>query len=283
MKLWLALFTAWALIPILSAEINTRGGKIELELVPEVESIVPGQPFSVALHLKHEPGWHSYWSHPGLVGVPTSLDWDLPAGFQAGPIQWPTPERVQMLTINAYGYKREVLLMVEITPPADLKAGTEVTLKAKSAWMTCSRSCHPGYGDFSLTLPVDEKGSEPDWNLDWRSRFEAERETLPRALTGWQTSVSRDGQGNILLTLKPEGEGSIPKQAEVYVFAQNQLVDSDSPQEVRHLEDGGVEVTLASMEVSTSQQSDTFAALVYVSTGWPQNEGDKYAEIEAKW
>ena len=46
-----------------------RGGTKLLE----VESIQPGQPFWVALRLKMDPGWHTYWKNPGDSGLPTKI------------------------------------------------------------------------------------------------------------------------------------------------------------------------------------------------------------------
>ena len=60
------------------------GPDLRMEFVSEVEAIRPGEPFTVGLHLEHGPGWHTYWQNPGIVGVPTSLDWNLPQGFVAG-------------------------------------------------------------------------------------------------------------------------------------------------------------------------------------------------------
>ncbi|PAW60040.1 MAG: hypothetical protein B9S37_11230, partial [Verrucomicrobiia bacterium Tous-C3TDCM] len=60
-------------------------------LLSEVKSIAPGQKFSVALALTHQEGWHSYYKNPGGIEDSPSITWKLPAGFQAGEMQWPTP------------------------------------------------------------------------------------------------------------------------------------------------------------------------------------------------
>ena len=38
-----------------------------------------------------QKGWHTYWQNPGDSGLPTTLEWKLPAGVEAGPIEWPAP------------------------------------------------------------------------------------------------------------------------------------------------------------------------------------------------
>jgi thiol:disulfide interchange protein DsbD len=63
-----------------------RNGAVEAELVPAVTSVQPGQAFDVAVRLAHDAHWHSYWINPG-TGLPTTVKWMLPAGWQAGNIQ----------------------------------------------------------------------------------------------------------------------------------------------------------------------------------------------------
>ncbi len=38
--------------------------------------------------------WHVYWRNPGDSGLPPEVAWTLPAGFSAGPLQWPAPSRI---------------------------------------------------------------------------------------------------------------------------------------------------------------------------------------------
>lgn len=82
-----------------------------------------GKPIVVGLRLEHAPHWHTYWLQPG-TGLPTSLTWELPPGWTAGPIQWPAPHRVYDTSKNLAGnvYEGIVFLPIELTPPAGLAA-----------------------------------------------------------------------------------------------------------------------------------------------------------------
>lgn len=148
-------------------------------LISEQSGVVAGKPFTVGLRLEMKPGWHTYWQNPGDSGLATSLEWELPPGFKAGPIQWPAPTRmVEEGDLVTYGYKEEVLLQVEITPAAEIAAG-EVTLKAKAEWLMCEKSCIPGSADLSLTLPASsDRSVGSDGSV--RSLFERFRARLPR-------------------------------------------------------------------------------------------------------
>src|SRR2546430_1851196 len=77
-----------------SAQIFEGKQLVEPALIANVNSVVPGQKFSVGVRLKMHPGWHTYWQYSGDSGMPTSVDWELPPGFGASAIQWPLPEKM---------------------------------------------------------------------------------------------------------------------------------------------------------------------------------------------
>ena len=43
------------------------------------------------------PGWKTYWRMPGDSGIPTTLAWTLPEGLKASEIEWPAPERIEIV------------------------------------------------------------------------------------------------------------------------------------------------------------------------------------------
>ncbi|MFN9030377.1 MAG: protein-disulfide reductase DsbD family protein [Betaproteobacteria bacterium] len=131
-----------------------RGDNIESEIVAETTAIVPGQPLNVALRLKHDPHWHTYWQVPGDSGLPTTINWKLPEGWSAGPIQWPVPQRLAIGPLMNFGYEGEILLLTRLTPPASLKPGDTVTLEARADWLICKDVCIPGGADLKLPMTV---------------------------------------------------------------------------------------------------------------------------------
>ncbi|MDI1319441.1 MAG: protein-disulfide reductase DsbD family protein, partial [bacterium] len=122
-----------------------KKGAVTASLVSDAAAIAPGQPFTVALRLRHDPHWHSYWIAAG-TGYPTALTWTLPEGFTAGNIQWPTPHTLQDSSgkIVGNGYDGDNLLLVEIKPPATLAPGSTVKLAATAEWLMCMDVCMPG-------------------------------------------------------------------------------------------------------------------------------------------
>jgi len=133
--LWLAppliiLITALAPITPVAADPVQRP-HIEAELIPEKSGLRPGEPLTVALRLKMEKHWHTYWKNPGDSGLPTRIAWALPQGFSAGPIQWPAPRRINVGPLTNFGYEGEILLLTDIQVPAGLAAGSAVPITAR--------------------------------------------------------------------------------------------------------------------------------------------------------
>jgi thiol:disulfide interchange protein DsbD len=152
----------WGLIStvMVLATASAWGGPAETEglkvqLISDTDGVQPGRPLLVGLHFEMQKHWHIYWRNPGDSGEPPRVRWKLPAGFQAGDIQWPAPERLGSGSVIDYGYQGSVLLPVEIqTPSTTLAAGGSITLSAEVSWLVCKDTCVPGKADLTLTLPV---------------------------------------------------------------------------------------------------------------------------------
>lgn len=280
-RAWRWCFGALILAFAAVARGEEAGWAVHLQLVSEVKAIQPGKRFTVGLRLEHEPGFHTYWSNPGIVGVPTSLIWTLPDGFEAGSIQWPQPEVVQMASVNAYGYEGTTILLVEITAPAGLPE-KEITLRARAIYMACATTCHPGFEDLELTLPVAEaKSRETDWDRRWHEAFEKVRATLPGELRGWTCAAHRRGD-RIFLKVDPEPGADQPNREvrETYFFSTDNQVNSDEPQVLRRAEDGSLLIELAPAFYGPKNPK-ALRGILYASAGWLEGGLVKSLRIHA--
>ena len=152
-----------------------ENAQIRAELVAHApQGIAPGQPLWLGLQLRHASGWHTYWRNPGDSGLATELNWTLPPGWQAGPIEWPLPQRIAIGTLANYGYEGEVLLPVAVTLGAQPPAGTEAEVKLHASWLVCREECIPQEGDFVLRLPLRSSYAAH------ASAFAAARAAVPR-------------------------------------------------------------------------------------------------------
>ncbi len=127
---------------------------VHAELISESDAAVPGQALALGVRLRHEPHWHTYWQYPGDAGLPTRLRWSLPAGFEAGPIEWPVPQRLRAGDLANYGYEGEVLLPVHVRVAPNARIGEGVALGVRVDWLVCSDLCIPGGANLTLRLPV---------------------------------------------------------------------------------------------------------------------------------
>lgn len=214
-----------------------------MEIISENRVIAAGQPFEVGVHIRHREGFHSYWKNPGIVGFATQVDWELPEGFKAGPLEWPVPELVDMAGHTAHGYHEDVLLTATITPPETIDAD-QVTLAARIAWMACSDSCHPGDDKFSLELPVGDKPGPDSKNT---SLFKRARAGRPAPLQGWSVELlSKVDAPEIMLQLTRRGAES-PLLENPYFFSSDGQVADGEPS-ITAEEDGGLLYTFTRAE-----------------------------------
>ncbi|MDB9868081.1 protein-disulfide reductase DsbD family protein [Pseudomonadales bacterium] len=157
---------------------TSDGPNVNVSLVSEVTGIEAGKPFWVMLRQEIRPGWHTYWRNPGDSGAPTEITWDLPAGYSAGEIQWPFPERIAYGPLVNFGYNNLALYPVLITPPAEVSAGT-ATLTAKARWLVCADICIPENTTLTLTLPT---GTDAGINMSAQAIFLAARQQVPAVI-----------------------------------------------------------------------------------------------------
>ncbi|MEO5761865.1 MAG: protein-disulfide reductase DsbD domain-containing protein [Vicinamibacteria bacterium] len=163
------------------AEASAKTANVSVRLVPEVTAIQAGKPFTVAVHFKIAPKWHTYWKNAGDAGMPTKVVWTLPDSFKTGELQWPTPIRTVDAGLALYGYDDEVTLLTEITPLPSLPVGN-FTIAAALSWLECSDVCIPGKAKLNLTLPAADARAAPAIDSREKALFAAARASMPRAM-----------------------------------------------------------------------------------------------------
>ncbi|MEO6322257.1 MAG: protein-disulfide reductase DsbD domain-containing protein, partial [Polaromonas sp.] len=140
------------------------------------EGVEAGKPVWLALQLAHQPEWHTYWKNSGDSGLPTTLEWQLPAGITAGDIAWPTPKKIAIGTLANYGYEHTVLLPVPLTIAPGFNA-QQLDIKLRAAWLVCRKECIPQEGEFTLSLPT--RGSTAASGPLFQAAFDAAPKALP--------------------------------------------------------------------------------------------------------
>jgi thiol:disulfide interchange protein DsbD len=238
-----------------------RTQHVEAELVAAKTAIVPGEPLTVALRLAIDKGWHTYWQNPGDSGLPTTLEWKLPDGVTAGPIQWPAPRALPAGPLLNYGYENEVLHLVELKTAPSLAPGTTATLKARADWLVCRETCIPEGADLTLALPVSTTaGPDPRWG----GPIAAAEAALPQPLMGWKASA--EGRGAMIaLKLTPPAGAADP--GTIRFFANTiDRIEPSKPQTLAR--DGGAYVLTLPVASTLSGPFGKLAGVVTAASGF---------------
>ena len=241
---------------------------LSIELVSETRTVVPGQPFTVGLHIEHDEGFHTYWQNPGIVGLATHITWQLPEGFTASEIQWPYPELTKMVGHPCHGYQRDVTLLVTIKPPDQIRE-KEVTLEVATGWMCCADTCHPGEKNLSLTLRVAAE-TLPD--RAGAALIRKSRGEIPQVSEAW-SGAAITGRNERVIQLKVNPPLGLSSEA-VYLFSCDGQISSDKKQTVNVQSDGTWLLTTERSEFSPKNSSQLRGVL---------KVGNLYIILQAKY
>jgi DsbC/DsbD-like thiol-disulfide interchange protein len=133
--------------------------RVTARLVADTSAVEPGSVFRLGVHFEIEDGWHIYWRNPGGAGLTTAIDFDLPAGYGAGPLQWPLPIAFdQSEGIPGYGYESSVVLASEVAVASNTDRSRPGTVRAGVSWLACKGVCVLGSAVLEASLaelPVD--------------------------------------------------------------------------------------------------------------------------------
>ena len=198
---------------------------LRVELLIPVSKLYTGSKGNQAgLYFRLQPGWHVYWQNAGDAGEPPSIDWALPKGVTAGPLQFPAPTRLPVGPLMDYGYENQVLFPFKINAASATKTG-QADLRAHVTWLVCSSVCIPGKADLEITRPVARgpapSAPEPPLFHQFLSR-------LPQPLPAGNKAVFQPTPAGFRLAVTT---GHPENQAEFFPTDQT-IVDNPSPQKV---------------------------------------------------
>jgi thiol:disulfide interchange protein DsbD len=160
----------------------------------------PGATVLAGIQLRMDTDWHTYWRNPGESGMATEINWTLPEGITAGPIEWPAPEVYVAEGMTTYVYHDEAWLIVPLTLAPDIAPGT-VELKAEVSWLECKVACVPGDASVNASLVVGDTrkpGPEAQRIADERARIPSVDPAV-NVTAEWQGDLSGE-EAELLLT-----------------------------------------------------------------------------------
>jgi thiol:disulfide interchange protein DsbD len=185
------------------------------------------------LYFKLEPGWHVYWKNPGDAGEPPHIQWTLPMGSKATPLQFPVPKRLPLGPLMDFGYEDEVMFPFDVVmsgPP-----GTAV-IHAKVDWLVCRATCIPEKAELEVTRTVTNKPPidlSPPADTAIFNRFAAR---LPKLAPPSFKPVFQPAAAGLRLQVKT-GQ---PESSAEFFPADPDIIDNPAPQKVASVTNGVV-------------------------------------------
>lgn len=197
-----------------------KSGHATAEWIAGTSKIEGGKPIQTGIRLVVEEGWHTYWINPGEAGTKFKVAWELPEGWTASEVAYPTPKRFLTGDLPGYGYEGEVIFPVTLTPPANASGTAELGVKV--SWLTCNdESCIPGKVELKLSLDAATE-------KEAAAAIGKSLALVPKPLEGAKLAVTESG-GNLNLSLSlPAGSTFDPAGCEVFPVTE-QAVDYYKP------------------------------------------------------
>lgn len=187
-----------------------------LALISAHNTIAPGQPDWIGLRFDLDPGWHIYWINPGDSGEPPKIAWHLPAGMEAGDLQFPVPQRIPDHSLMDYGYQGNVVLLSKLTTTS-ASASKQAEISADVRYLVCREVCVPGRDHVSLTLPVSGRSADS-------TQIRAAENRMPEPLpAGVRVSAASTTDGfTVIVASKSQRLGKISD----FIPAEEQVIEN---------------------------------------------------------
>ena len=199
------------------------------EMVSLSPNVAPGGSVYVGLAITLEKHWHVYWQNAGDSGNPPTIDWKLPAGVTAMPIQFPAPSRLPLGPLMDFGYEGQVTFPVSISVAPTVKPGP-MHLDGLVHWLVCSEVCIPGKAKMGIDLNV-VPGAAP---AKLAGPIGDALNRIPKPLPADMKFSVMGGKDDFVVTLTT---GKSQPTAEFYPFDAD-VIQNAAPQTPEVLKDG---------------------------------------------
>ena len=214
--------------------------QVKAQLIASVNSVHAGDEILIGVNQRIIPHWHTYWKNAGDSGLPTKIEYDLPAGSSAGEIQWATPNLIRLGPVVNFGYDNEVTLLSNLKISKDAVVGSQFPIKAKVNWLVCEEACIPQEVELALELPVVDLNTDTGRGSPL---IEQARANLPIP-SPWEITLKQHGD---FLTLRIIGdELKSPSIQNIAFYPEEWGRIIHSAEQPRKIVDNAVELQLKS-------------------------------------
>ena len=175
-----------------SSSAAVKTDHVEARLLSAVTGTGDLSTIPAGLELKLDEGWKTYWRSPGDAGLPPTLDWKGSHNLDRATLLYPAPERIQVLGIQTFGYKHEVVF------PIDLKLadrGKPVEAKLAVDLLICADQCIPKHLELSLAIPAGAAAPDGDAQLLAKARAEVPTDSRASGISVRSVQEVADSKG----------------------------------------------------------------------------------------
>ena len=212
---------------------RVTSGKATAQLVTSYDQALPNSDLHIALSLRLEKHWHTYWRNAGGPGVPAELYWTLPKGFVVGDIVWPLPKIVHTGPIVNYAFEDGLLLPMSLHIPLSARVGDVITIDAEASYLVCYEVCLPE----SAKLSLDIKIGEPIKDARWMANINRALQAAPQENPDFTSAVKRQDQLFVLDVKSKHLQAGQYKNPYFFPYVQD-VIDADAPQVVQQGTEG---------------------------------------------
>ncbi len=262
--LWLGMAAIFVL-----ADVRAASEESHIVLIPEYPAVRAGEQFDVAVVLRPQSGWHTYWLNPGESGMAPQFNWQLPDGLTLSKIDYPLPALFTADGMVTIGYDKETALIASFVAASDVRINTTMTITLQLSWLICRDACRAIESSVSLKMEVDaQAGQERQPNPS----FAAWRARLPRSGADQWQGHARPHPGGVILRLKPlsdETHCTLLDNAS-FLPLENGLIGLDAPQ-LWHQKEDAWEVLLPK-GILTAKPGSDFSGLLLLPKQTPAKQ-----------
>ena len=149
---------------------------LQVRLISPVTATGDKTVIPVAMEVKLQPNWDTYWRTPGDAGLAPALDWKGSENFKSADLKYPAPKRQVLADLENIIYTDAVTFPIDVSVE---NPGQALNLKLHVEFLVCNQICVPEKHDVALELPAGDAKPSSD-----ATAYQEALDSLPKKAEG---------------------------------------------------------------------------------------------------